>query len=46
VTAEVHKGFWWGNLREPLGKPRQGWEDIVTMNLQEVGWVGGGQVLD
>ena len=30
--------------KRPLGRPRQGWEDIITMDLQEVG--SGGQGLD
>jgi hypothetical protein len=24
--------------RRPLGRPRRRWEDIIKMNLQEVGW--------
>jgi len=30
--------------KTPLGRPRQGWEDIITMDLQEVD--RGGQGLD
>jgi hypothetical protein len=39
---EVHREFWWGNLRErePLGRSRRRWEDNVNMNLQEVGCGG------
>jgi hypothetical protein len=28
--------------RRPLGRPRRRWEDNVNMDLQEVGWGGGG----
>jgi hypothetical protein len=28
--------------RRPLGRPRRGWEDNIKMDLQEVGWGGGG----
>jgi hypothetical protein len=24
--------------RQPLGRPRRGWEDNIKMYLQEVGW--------
>jgi hypothetical protein len=24
--------------RRPLGRPRRRWEDIIKMDLQEVGW--------
>ena len=42
--------------KRPLGRPRHGWEDIITMYLQEVGcggmdwieltqdWAGGGHL--
>jgi hypothetical protein len=32
--------FWWGVLRERdhLEQPRRRWEDIINMDLQEVGW--------
>jgi hypothetical protein len=26
--------------RRPLGRPRHMWEDIIKMDLQEVGWEG------
>jgi hypothetical protein len=26
--------------RRPLGRPRRRWEDIIKMDLQEVGWWG------
>jgi len=26
--------------KRPLGKPSRRWEDDITMDLQEVGWVG------
>jgi hypothetical protein len=28
--------------RRPLGRPRRRWEDDIKMDLQEVGWGGGG----
>ena len=34
---EVRTGFWWGNLREGLGRPRRRWEDNIRMDLREVG---------
>ena len=41
-TGEVHKGFWWGYLREreTTWKTRLRWEDNIKMYLQEVGWGG------
>jgi predicted N-acyltransferase len=35
-------GFWWGNLRERdyLEDTCVRWEDTITMDLKEVGWVG------
>ena len=33
---EVCTGFWWGNLREGLGRPRRRWEDNIRMDLREV----------
>ena len=33
---EVHRWFWWGNLR-PLGRPRRRWEGNIKMALQEAG---------
>jgi hypothetical protein len=36
---EVHTGFWWGDPREGLGRPRHRWEDNIKMDLHEVGWV-------
>ena len=37
--GEVCTRFWWGNLRERdhLGRPRRRWEEIIKMDLQEVG---------
>jgi hypothetical protein len=40
VREEVHTGFWWEDLRRPLGRPRRRWEDNIKMDLQEVGWGG------
>jgi hypothetical protein len=36
---EVCTECWWGSLRRkrPLGRPRRRWEDIIKMDLQEVG---------
>jgi len=31
--------------RRPLGRPRHRWEDNIKMDLQEVGWWGGGHGL-
>ena len=28
--------------KSPLGRPRRRWEDNIKMDLQEVGWGGGG----
>jgi hypothetical protein len=39
-TAEVYTWFWYGNLRERLGRPRIRWEDNIKMGLQEVGCGG------
>jgi hypothetical protein len=33
----VHTRFWWGNLREGVGRR---WEDNIKLDLQEVGWGG------
>jgi hypothetical protein len=33
----AYTGFWWGNLKRPLGRPRRRWEDNIKMDLQEVG---------
>jgi len=35
----VYTGFWWGNLKGPLGRSRRRWEDI-KIDLQEVGCGG------
>jgi hypothetical protein len=35
MRAEEDTGFWWGN--RPLGRPMRRREDIIKMNLQEVG---------
>ena len=34
----MYTRFWWGN--RPLGRPRRKWEDIIKMDLQEVGCGG------
>jgi hypothetical protein len=26
--------------KNPLGRPRRGWENSIMMDLQEVGWMG------
>jgi hypothetical protein len=39
-TGETHTGFWWGEGKTPLGRPRHRWEDNIKMNLQEVRWRG------
>ena len=32
--AEVHTGFWWGNLRKkPLVRPRHRWECNIKIGL-------------
>jgi len=37
----MYTGFWYGNLRErALGRPRLRWEDIIKMDIQEVGCGG------
>jgi len=42
--GEVHRGFWWVNIREkPTGRTRRRWEDNTKMDLQEVyveAWIG------
>jgi len=37
-TGQVHKGTWWGDLREkkPLGRPRRRWEGNFKLDLPEV----------
>jgi len=42
---EVCIGFYWGKPegKNPLGKPRSGWEDNIEMDLREVG--GGGDYM-
>ena len=35
----MYTGFWWGNLKGPLGRSRRRWEDI-KIDLQEVGCGG------
>jgi len=32
--------------KRPLGKPRRRWEDNIMMDLQEVGWGGGLDLID
>jgi hypothetical protein len=39
-TGRVHTGFWWGDLKKTLGRPRNRWEDNIKIDLQEVGWGG------
>jgi hypothetical protein len=34
----VRTGFWWGEGRTSLGRPRRRWEDNIKMDFQEVGW--------
>jgi hypothetical protein len=43
----VHTGFWWGDLREGVGRPegrrtldrpRRRWVDNIKTDLQAVGW--------
>jgi len=36
----VQTRFWWGKLREGLGRLRHRWEDNINMDFQEVGWEG------
>jgi len=40
--AQMHTGFWWGDLRERdhLGGPRRRWEYNIKV-YQEIGWGGG-----
>jgi hypothetical protein len=38
--GEVYTGFWWGNLKGPLGRSRRRWEDNIKIDLQEVGCGG------
>ena len=38
--GEVHTGFWWENLKGPLGRPRCRWEDNIKMDLHEAGCWG------
>ena len=34
--GEVHTNFWWGTGgKEPLGRPRRGWENNIKMDLKE-----------
>jgi len=32
--------------KRPLGRPRRRWEDNIMMDLQEVGWGGGLDLID
>jgi len=40
----VYTEFWWGKPEGKilLGTPRRRWDYNIKMNLQEVGWRGGG----
>lgn len=32
--GEVNRGVWWGNVRkDPLGRRRRRWEDVIKMDL-------------
>jgi hypothetical protein len=37
--GEVHRGFWWGNLKKGvlLGRHRRRWENNIKMDIREVG---------
>ena len=39
----MHTRFWWGSLREGIGRR---WEDNIKRDLQEGGWGGGMVWLD
>jgi hypothetical protein len=35
----MHQDFRWKAWKErPLGRPKGGWEDNITMDLRETGW--------
>jgi hypothetical protein len=37
----MHIEFWWKNQKErDLGRPRCKWENIVKLDLREIGWNG------
>ena len=38
ATREVHRIFWWGDLRkgDHLGRPRRKWHYGIKINLREV----------
>jgi len=43
MGEKPYTGFWWGNLKRPLGRHRRRWEDDIKMDLQKVGcgvWIG------
>jgi hypothetical protein len=39
---KMHTGCEWGNLREPLGRPRRRWDDTITIDRQgfDGAWTG------
>jgi len=39
--TEILKGLLWGSMEEgrrPLARPMHGWQDNITMHLNEIGW--------
>jgi hypothetical protein len=40
--GEMYTGFWWENLRgkDHLGRPSRRWDNIIKMDVQEVGCGG------
>ena len=34
----MYTGFWWGNLKRPLRRPRRRWEDNINTDLQDLEW--------
>jgi hypothetical protein len=39
MRREVHAGFCWGKPegKRKLGRPKRSWEEIIKMDIQEVG---------
>ena len=37
-TGQMRKGFWSGDLMEPIGRPRHRGDDKMKINVQEVEW--------